>query len=80
MNTPRIENDTLIIPFDSDPKYYHWKGGQSQMETLAELNAPANLFARYARHKEGHTGEMCGCGKPAKTTSEVFYCASCGAW
>lgn len=27
----------LVIPFDSDPKYHWWKGGQSVKQTLAEL-------------------------------------------
>jgi hypothetical protein len=78
--TPRIENDTLIIPLDSDPKYHHWNGGQRLIETLGELDAPASLFKNHAFHKDGHTGETCGCGKQAKATSEVFYCVPCGAW
>jgi hypothetical protein len=28
---------TLVIPFDSDPKYHWWKGGQSVKKTIAEL-------------------------------------------
>jgi hypothetical protein len=28
---------TLRIPFDSDPKYHWWKGGQSVNKTIAEL-------------------------------------------
>ena len=35
---PCIEPDgNLVIPFDSDPKYHWWKGGQSVEETIAEL-------------------------------------------
>jgi len=30
---------TLSIPFDSDPKYHWWNGGQSVKETLAEVQA-----------------------------------------
>lgn len=38
----------LIIPFDCDPKYHWWKpGGQSLAETLAELNAPPEVWRRY---------------------------------
>ena len=77
---PYLKDGTLIVPLDSDKKYHHWNGGQRLIETLAELNAAARVFAKYAFHKEGYTGETCGCGKPAKTTSEVFYCAPCGAW
>ena len=29
----------LVIPFDSDPKYHWWKGGQSVKATRAELEA-----------------------------------------
>jgi hypothetical protein len=29
----------LVIPFDSDPKYHWWKGGQSVRRTLAEVRA-----------------------------------------
>ena len=28
---------TLRIPFDCDPKYHWWKGGQSMKKTIAEL-------------------------------------------
>jgi hypothetical protein len=28
---------TLVIPFDSDPKYHWWKAGQSVEQTRAEL-------------------------------------------
>ncbi len=80
MNQPRIENDTLIIPFDSDPKYHHWKNGQTQIEILAELKAPVHVFAKYTRHNEGHTGDTCICGKAAKSTNEVFYCVPCHAY
>lgn len=30
---------TLVIPFDSDPKYHWWKGGQSVAVTRAEVMA-----------------------------------------
>ena len=29
----------LVIPFDSDPKYHWWKGGQSVEQTRAEVLA-----------------------------------------
>ena len=37
----------LIIPFASDPRYHWWAGGQSIAETLAELNAPPEVWRRY---------------------------------
>ena len=30
---------TLVIPFDSDPKYHWWKTGQSVEQTRAEVLA-----------------------------------------
>ena len=46
--TPFInKNDTLHIPLDSDPKYHHWKGGQSIIATLKEINAPVEAYRNY---------------------------------
>ena len=39
---------TLVIPFDSDPKYHWWRGGQSITETLKELNASPDVLVRYS--------------------------------
>ncbi len=36
----------LVIPFDSDPKYHWWKGGQSVVSTRAEV--PARMAAESA--------------------------------
>lgn len=41
------QKGNLIIPFDSNPKYHYWAGGQSLKETLDELNAPPEVYARY---------------------------------
>jgi hypothetical protein len=32
------EGGVLVIPFDSDPKYHWWRGGQTIAETRAELS------------------------------------------
>ena len=37
----------LIIPFNCDPRYHWWAGGQSVAQTLAELNAPPEVWRRY---------------------------------
>jgi hypothetical protein len=38
LKKPYFTSDgTLRIPFDSDPKYHWWKGGQSVKKTIAEL-------------------------------------------
>ncbi len=40
-------NGGLIIPFDADPKYHWWNGGQSLRETLLELGATPDILACY---------------------------------
>lgn len=42
------ERGVLVIPFNCDPKYKWWQGGQQVMETLQELNAPPEIMSRYA--------------------------------
>jgi hypothetical protein len=76
---PYIKDDELLIPHDSDPKYHHWSGGQPIIATLAELDAPASTFKKYANQHDP-TGETCKCGKPAVGTSYVYYCVPCGGW
>lgn len=45
---PFIENDSLIIPFDSDPIYWWWRPcGQSVFETLRELKATEEVWKKY---------------------------------
>lgn len=43
---------TLIIPLDCDPKYHHWKGRQTVLKTLEELDAPPEVVARSIRGKK----------------------------
>ena len=38
----------MSIPFDSDPKYHWWKGGQSVKQTLAEVRAKLEAERRGA--------------------------------
>jgi hypothetical protein len=40
-------NNTLRIPFDSDPKYHWWAGGQSIAETLAQLEVSPEIWRQY---------------------------------
>jgi hypothetical protein len=48
LTRPHInERGELIIPFASAPQYHWWAGGQSIRETLRELSAPPDVFARY---------------------------------
>lgn len=44
---PRIEKETLIIPFNCHPKYKWWATGQSTIETLKELDASTEVIQRY---------------------------------
>jgi hypothetical protein len=41
---------TLVIPFDSDPKYHWWKAGQSVEQTRAEV------LARLEMERGGRSG------------------------
>lgn len=41
------KSGTLIIPFDSHPRYQWWKEGQDVYATLKELNAPLEIIKRY---------------------------------
>ena len=43
----------LSIPFDSDPRYHWWKGGQSVKATIAELKAERGLVAGGGGGKSG---------------------------
>jgi predicted DNA-binding antitoxin AbrB/MazE fold protein len=45
------KHGVLIIPFGCEPKYHWWADGQSVLETLRELRAPNEMFAKY-----GHGG------------------------
>lgn len=54
---PRLTPDgTLVIPFDSPERYHWWKGGQSVLATLRELNAPAEVMGRYEPGCRRHEG------------------------
>ncbi len=46
---PYMNKDgTLVIPFESDPQYHWWAGGQSIADTLRELGAPLKVWRRYS--------------------------------
>lgn len=40
-------NGELRIPFTADRRYHWWAGGQSIAQTLAELNAPPDVWRCY---------------------------------
>ena len=37
----------IVIPFSADQKYHFWNGGQHLSDTLIELNAPEDLWAKH---------------------------------
>jgi len=41
------KNNSLRIPFDSDPQYHWWAGGQSIADTLTELSVPTEVWEKY---------------------------------
>jgi predicted glycosyl hydrolase (DUF1957 family) len=41
------EHGVLVIPFDCNPKFHWWAGGQSVLETLRELNASKAVITMY---------------------------------
>ena len=47
-NRPYIDKQgVLVVPFDSEPRYHWWAGGQSVLETLRELKASLEIIAIY---------------------------------
>ena len=51
--TPYLdERGRLMIPTNSDPTYYYWKGGQSVVTTLKELGAPLDVIRRFMNETE----------------------------
>ena len=43
--TPYVEGDSLVIPFDSHPRFHWWtEGGQSIIDTMLEIRAPQHII------------------------------------
>jgi hypothetical protein len=48
-NTPYIDNSgNVIVPFNADPKYHFWNGGQSLSATLVEINATEKIWKKHS--------------------------------
>ena len=45
-------NGRLVVPFNSDPRFWWWKSGQSLLETLRELNASDEVVRKYVNIQE----------------------------
>ena len=59
LSAPYIDHTgTVVIPFNADPKYHFWAGGQHLAATLMELDASEDVWYRhihlkpYPREKE----------------------------
>lgn len=80
MSAPSItEAGDLHIPFNSHPRYHWWSGGQSIVQTLAELNAPADVWCRCAARNDDllSDGHAARCKGAVARVGEVVYCAEC---
>ena len=61
MLQPTIASGCLVIPFDCDPRYHYWAGGQAIADTLLELGATADVLRRY----DPEAGRTPGMDSPA---------------
>lgn len=80
---PRLSPDgSLHIGFDCDPLFQWWKPeGQSLAQTLADLDAPADVIRRYLGKSDAPPHTALGvqdCKGEVVTLSELAYCVDCG--
>lgn len=73
------ESGDLRVPFNSHPRFHWWSGGQSIVEMLAELKAPADVWRRYAARNDDllSDGHVARCKGAVARIGEVVYCAEC---
>lgn len=77
----------LIIPTGSDPRYHHWKGGQKLAVTLAELDAPREVWTTYLGkdkdiRSEEDPNNCRRCNKPLEWACQqtLLYCPRCNRY
>jgi len=80
---PRLSPDgSLHIGFDCDPLFQWWKPeGQSLAQTLADLDAPADVIRRYLGKSDAPPHTALGvqdCKGEIVTLPELAYCVGCG--
>ena len=47
-DSPYIDHaGTIIIPFNADPKYHYWNGGQPLSQTMIELNITKDIWGKH---------------------------------
>lgn len=45
---PYIDHSgNVVVPFNADPKYHFWNGGQSLAATLAEINVTESIWKKH---------------------------------
>ncbi len=45
---PYIDNSgNIIVPFNADPKYHYWNGGQHLSKSMQEIKAPAEVSRKH---------------------------------
>ncbi|HOC61095.1 MAG TPA: hypothetical protein PKN70_14155 [Smithellaceae bacterium] len=37
----------IVVPFNADPKYHFWNGGQSLAKTLMEINVTEKIWNKH---------------------------------
>ena len=41
------DTGAIVIPFDADPRYHYWNGGQPLAKTMLELNATEDIWDKH---------------------------------
>lgn len=79
---PSLRDGSLHIGFDCDPLFQWWKPeGQSLAQTLADLDAPADMVRRYLGKSDAPLHTALGvknCEGELVTLPELAYCVGCG--
>lgn len=74
----RIEGDALVIPCNAVRRFRWWSGGQSIVETLAELKASPAVWQRHAARRDALlTAHGNWCKGEARQVGAVWYCGEC---
>ena len=64
--SPYIDHsENIIIPFNADPKYHYWNGGQPLFVTLQELNVTEDVWSKHI-HQKPYPGNAACAGRIAK--------------
>jgi hypothetical protein len=41
------DSGNIVVPFNANPKYHFWNGGQSLADTLLEINVTENIWSKH---------------------------------